>query len=63
LQGFLLQVEISEIIVHEADEPNAVADLFDSEFLTGQDSRDVDSLAIQAKSSASGDEQVPVVER
>ena len=25
LQGFLLQVEISEIIVHEADEPNALA--------------------------------------
>src|SRR5262245_60804603 len=24
LQGFLLQVEISQIIVHEADEPNAL---------------------------------------
>jgi hypothetical protein len=25
-RGFLLQVEISKIIVHEADEPNAVVD-------------------------------------
>jgi hypothetical protein len=36
LQGFLLQVEISQIIVHEADEPNAVVDLLDAEFLTSQ---------------------------
>ena len=28
LQGLLLEVEISEIVVHEADEPNAVIDLF-----------------------------------
>jgi hypothetical protein len=33
LQGFLLQVEISEIIVHEADEPNALVDFLDAEFL------------------------------
>jgi hypothetical protein len=35
LQGFLLQVEVSEIIVHEAGEPNAVIDLLDAEFLAG----------------------------
>jgi len=34
--GFLLQVEVSKIIVHEADEPNAVIDLLDTEFLAGQ---------------------------
>ena len=33
LQGVLLQVEISQFIMHEADEPNAVADLLDAEFL------------------------------
>jgi hypothetical protein len=36
LQGFLLQVEKSEIIVHEADEPNAFIDFLDSEALAGQ---------------------------
>jgi hypothetical protein len=36
LQGSLLQVEITEIIVHEADEPNALVDFFDSELLAGE---------------------------
>jgi hypothetical protein len=35
-QGFLLQVEISEIIMHEADEPNAVVDFLDAELLACQ---------------------------
>jgi hypothetical protein len=35
LQGFLLQVDIAEIVVHEGDEPNAVIDFFDSEALAG----------------------------
>jgi hypothetical protein len=54
LQGFLLQVEVSKIIMHEADEPNAVVDLLDAEFLAGQHGRDVDSLAMQAKSGGAG---------
>jgi hypothetical protein len=37
LQGFLLQVEVSQIIVHEAEEPNAVVDFLDAELLAGQD--------------------------
>jgi hypothetical protein len=48
LQGFLFQVEVSEIIVHEACEPNAVVDFLDAEFLTGQHGGDVDPLAMQA---------------
>jgi len=36
LQGFLLEVEVSRIIVHEADEPNAVVDFLDAELLAGQ---------------------------
>jgi hypothetical protein len=35
LQGFLLQVEVSEIVAHEADEPNALVDFLDAEPLTG----------------------------
>ena len=36
LQGLLLQVEVSEIVMHEADEPNAVVDFLDAELLAGQ---------------------------
>jgi hypothetical protein len=36
LQGFLLQVDEAEIVVHEADEPNAVVDFLDAEALTGE---------------------------
>jgi hypothetical protein len=33
LQGPLLQVDITEIVVHEADEPDAVVDFLYAEFL------------------------------
>ena len=36
LQGLLLQVEVSQVVVHEADEPNAVVDFLDAELLAGQ---------------------------
>ena len=38
-------------------------DFLDAEFLAGQHGRDVDPLAMQAEPSASGDEEVTVVER
>jgi hypothetical protein len=41
VQGFLLQIEISEIIMYEADEPNALVDFLDAEPLAGQDGRDI----------------------
>jgi hypothetical protein len=63
LQGFLLQVEVSEIIVHEADEPNALVDLLYTELLAGQHGGDVDPLSMQAEASAGGDENVAIVER
>jgi len=53
LQGFLLQVEVPEIIAHEAREPNAVIAPLDAEFLAGQYGGDVDALAMQAGASAS----------
>ena len=36
LQGLLLQVEISEIVVHEADEPDPLVDFLDAELLARQ---------------------------
>jgi hypothetical protein len=34
LQGFLLQIDVAQTVVHEADEPNAVFDLFEAGELT-----------------------------
>ena len=48
--------------MHEADEPNALVDFLDSEFLSGQHDGDVDFLAVQAEASAIGDEDVAIVE-
>jgi hypothetical protein len=62
LQGFLLQVEVTEIIVHEAGEPNAVVDFLDAKFLAGQHGGDVDPLAMQAEASLGGDENLAVME-
>jgi len=36
LQGSLFPVDVSQIIVHEADEPNAVVDFCDAEPLSGE---------------------------
>jgi hypothetical protein len=63
LQGFLLQVEVSEIVAHEACEPNDLVDLPDSEALTCEHGRDVDFLSVQADAAAGGDENVAIVER
>ena len=37
MQGLLLQIDIAEIMVHEGDERNAVADFFDADGLAGED--------------------------
>jgi hypothetical protein len=63
MQGFLLQVEVSKIIVHEAGEPNAVVDFLDAQFLASEHGRDVDPLAMQAEPAASGDNNLAIVER
>jgi hypothetical protein len=61
LQGFLLQVYIAKIIVHEADEPDAVVYLFDTDSLAGQAGTEIDFLAIKAKAAAVGDHDSLVV--
>ena len=49
--------------MHEGDEPDAVVDLFDADFLAGEDGREVHLLALVADPSASGDGDGLVVER
>jgi hypothetical protein len=62
LQSFLLQTDEAEIVAHEADDPNAFVDFFDSEALAGKDGRDVDAFSVHADSAACGDEDVSVVQ-
>ena len=62
MQGSLLQVDIAQIIVDEADEPNSLVDFLDAEPLSGQDGGDVDFLSIDADTAAGGDEDVAVME-
>jgi hypothetical protein len=52
LQGLLLEIDIAEIVVHKADQPNAIVDLLDAKGLASEDNRDVDFLAVQAEASA-----------
>jgi hypothetical protein len=62
LQGSLLQVDISEIIVDEGYEPNSLVNLLDAELLSGEDGGDIDFLSVDADTAAGCDEDVAVVE-
>ena len=55
-------VEVAEIIVHEADEPNVLADLLDADALAGEDGAEIDLLPIEADAPARGHGGGPVVE-
>jgi len=44
----LFAIDEAGVVAHEADEPDAVVDFPDPEFLTGQDGGDVDPLAVDA---------------
>jgi hypothetical protein len=35
-------------MIHESDEPNVVAHLFDADVLTGEDGTEIDLLAVEA---------------
>jgi uncharacterized protein YbbK (DUF523 family) len=60
LQGLLLQVDEAEIVAHEADDPNAFVDFFDSQVLASKDRRDVDAFSMHTDSAACGVEDVSV---
>jgi len=58
-----LVVEVSEIIVHEVDGPNAVIGLFDSEvWLAGEHLAEIDLLPIEADAAAGRDGGNPVMD-
>jgi hypothetical protein len=45
-------IGVSEIIVHEADEPNVLAHLLDADALAGEDDTEIDFLPIKADAPA-----------
>jgi hypothetical protein len=47
-------VEVAEIIIHKADQPELVAHLFDADALTGEDNAEIDLLPIEANAAACG---------
>ena len=63
LQGFFLQINISEIVLHKTDQPDAVVHFFEADGLSGKGYAEVDLLVVQAETSATGDEDSAVVER
>ncbi len=62
LQGSLFEVNVSEVVVHEADKPDAVIDFGDADALACHDGGDVDLLSVNAEAAASGDQGVGVME-
>ena len=63
MQGPLFEIDEAEIVVEEADEPNAVVDFLDAEFLAGEHLRDIDALAVHADATAGSDQDLAVVQR
>ena len=57
-----LVVEKPQVVMHEADEPDALADLFDAHGLTGERFAEADLFAIDAESAAASDGDRLVVE-
>ena len=48
--------------MHKRDEPNTVVDFLDTEFLPGENNRDVDLLSVHADAPALSDDNISVVE-
>ena len=57
------QIDIAEIVIHEADQPDAVVDFLNADGLTGQGDAQIDLFAIKAEPAAAGDVHRSVVER
>jgi len=49
LQGFFLQINLAEIVIHKADQPDAVVDFFEADGLTGKRYAEVDLLCCTSK--------------
>ena len=55
-------IEVTQIIIHKADQPDVVVNFFDADGLTGEDRAEVDFLVAQTDAAAVGDHDGLVVE-
>src|ERR1700734_2501899 len=58
-----LQIEVSQIIVHKAHQPDIVLHFFDAHGLTGKDLTEINFLATQTDAATVGHDNDFVVER
>ena len=58
----MLQVDVAEIVMHEAYDPDAVVDLLDADTLTGKHVGEVDPFAVHADATAGCDHDLTVVQ-
>ena len=56
-------VEEAQVVIHEADEPDSIADFLDPDILTGEDGAEIDFSASDADAAALGDGDGSVVKR
>src|ERR1700686_630232 len=55
LQSFFLQIDVAEIVLHKADQPNTFFDFFDPQGLSCEDRAEINFFAVQTDASAVGD--------
>src|SRR5437763_429688 len=63
LQSFFLQVDVAEIVVHKANQPNTFFGFFDPHGLSGEDRAEINFFAVQTNTPTVGDVDGLVVER
>src|SRR5215472_2883666 len=57
-----LQIEVSQIIIHKAHQPDVVVHFFDADGLSGKDLAEIDFFRAQTDATATGDHDGFVVE-
>src|SRR6266566_7896390 len=57
-----IEIEVSQIIIHKADQPNIVVNFFNADRLAGEDGAEVNLFVPQANATAVGDDNDLVVE-
>jgi hypothetical protein len=62
LESACLVIEVAQVVVNEGEQPYLVADLFDSDALSGKHLAEVDSAFANADAPAMGDRDGAVVE-
>jgi hypothetical protein len=62
LQSLVLKIDVTEIIIHKAHQPDIVVDFFDAHGLAGEDRAEIDFFVAETDSTATGDHDGFVVE-